>query len=111
MIFISCTFFYFFVGRASFAQERIVLDEQIRFSSTDNINMYVIPLLYRISSSTNHLSITRFHRAFQAVIMKHSILRTAIYIDTNGVIIQHCLDAGDVMDDLRPYNFSVLNLG
>ena len=74
--------------------------------------MYVIPLLYRISSSTNHLSITRFHQALQAVIMKHSILRTAIYLDTNGVIIQHCLDAARaVMDDLRPYNFSILNLG
>ena len=72
--------------------------------------MYVIPLLYRISSSTNHLSITRFHQTLQAVIMKHSILRTAIYLDTNGVIIQHCLDAHAVMDDLRPYNFSILNL-
>ena len=74
--------------------------------------MYVIPLLYRISSSTNHLSMIRFHQAFQAVIMKHSILRTAIYLDTNGVIIQHCLDAARaVMDDLRSYNFSILNLG
>ena len=72
--------------------------------------MYVIPLLYRISSSTNHLSITRFHQALQAVIMKHSILRTAIYLDTNGVIIQHSLDARAVMDDLRPYNFSILIL-
>ena len=33
VIIISCTFFDFLVGRASFAQERIVLDEQIRFSS------------------------------------------------------------------------------
>ena len=72
--------------------------------------MYVIPLLYRISSSTNHLSITRFHQALQAIIMKHSILRTAIYLDINGVIIQYCLDACAVMDDLRSYNFSILNL-
>ena len=59
-------------------------------------------LLYRISSSTNHLSITRLHRALQVVIMEHSILRTAIYLDTNGVIIQHCLDAGTVIGDTSP---------
>ena len=100
--------FCFFVGRASFAQERIYLDEQIRFSSTHNNNMYVIPLLYRISSSTNHLSITRFHQALQAVIMKHSILRTTLYLDTNGVIMQHCLDARAVMNVMNSKSFSVL---
>ena len=102
--------FCFFVGRASFAQERIVLDEQIRFSSADNNNIYAIPLLYRISSSTNHLSITRFHQAFQAVIMKHSILRTALYLDTNGVIMQHCLDARAVMNVMNSNSFSILNM-
>ena len=102
---------YFFVARASFAQERIILDEQIRFSSTDNNNMYVIPLLYRISPSTNHRSITRLHHAFQAVIVKHSILRSALYLDTNGVIIQHCLDPRIIVDNTKPYSFSILNLG
>ena len=67
--------------------------------------MYVIPLLYRISSSTSHLSITRLHRALQAVIMKHSILRTALHLGTNGIIIQHAIN-----DQLKPYSFSILNL-
>ncbi|CAF4450802.1 unnamed protein product, partial [Adineta steineri] len=75
------------LARASFAQERIYLDEQIRFSSnkTTMNNMYVIPLLYRISSMKDDVSITRLHHAFQSVITKHNILRTALYInDTNG---------------------------
>ncbi|CAF3965720.1 unnamed protein product, partial [Adineta steineri] len=81
-------------ARASFAQERIYLDEQIRFSSnkTRMNNMYVIPLLYRISSINDHISITRLFHAFQSVITKHNILRTALYMDANGHIIQHCLD-------------------
>ena len=100
---------YLFLARASFAQERILLDEQIRFSSVDHNNIYVVSLLYRISPSTNHLTITRLHHAFQAVIIKHSILRTALYLDTNGIIIQHCLDARVVIGDMRLYSFSVLN--
>ncbi|CAF4114331.1 unnamed protein product, partial [Adineta steineri] len=101
-------------ARASFAQERIYLDEQIRFSSnkTTMNNMYVIPLLYRISSIDDHVSITRFHRAFQSVITKHNILRTVLYIDdTNGNITQHCLDANIVLnDDMKSYGLTIVNL-
>ncbi|CAF4252816.1 unnamed protein product, partial [Adineta steineri] len=76
-------------SRASFAQERIYLDEQIRFSSTNNnTNIYVIPLIYRISSMNDHISISRLQHAFQSIIRKHQILRTALYLDTNGTIIQ-----------------------
>ena len=71
--------------------------------------MYAIPLLYRIPSSINHLSSVRLQRALQAVIIKHSILRTALCLDTNGVIIQHCLDAHVILDQMKPYHFSVLN--
>ncbi|CAF1581935.1 unnamed protein product, partial [Adineta steineri] len=89
-------------ARASFAQERIYLDEQIRFSSnkTKMNNMYVIPLMYRISSINDHISITRLHHAFQSVITKHNILRTALYIDdANGNIVQHCLDANIILNE------------
>ncbi|CAF1255694.1 unnamed protein product [Adineta steineri] len=88
-------------ARASFAQERIYLDEQIRFSSKTTMNnMYVIPLLYHISSMNDHVSITQLQHAFQSVITKHNILRTALFIDdTNGNIIQHCLDAKIVLND------------
>ncbi|CAF1500373.1 unnamed protein product, partial [Adineta steineri] len=95
------------LARVSFAQERIYLDEQIRFSSnkTTRNNMYVIPLLYRISSMNDHISITRLHHAFQSVITKHNILRTALYLyDKNGNIIQHCLDANIILNDDMKFN-------
>ncbi|CAF1363074.1 unnamed protein product [Adineta steineri] len=102
------------LATASFAQDRIYLDEQIRFSSnkTTMNNMYVIPLLYRISSMNDHISIIRLHHAFQSVITKHTILRTALYIDdTNGRIIQHCLDANIILnDDMKSYGLTIINL-
>ncbi|CAF4178253.1 unnamed protein product, partial [Adineta steineri] len=101
-------------ARASFAQERIYLDEQIRFSSnrTTMNNMYVVPVLYRISSMHDHVSITRLHHAFQNVIKKHNILRTALYIDdTNGSIIQHCLDTNIILDGGTKSNgLTIINL-
>ncbi|CAF4154501.1 unnamed protein product, partial [Adineta steineri] len=100
-------------ARASFAQERIYLDEQVRFSSkkTTINNMYVIPLLYRISSMNDHVSITRLFHAFQSVITKHNILRTALYIDTNGNIIQHCLHTKIVLnDEIKSNGFTIVNI-
>ncbi|CAM4989266.1 unnamed protein product, partial [Rotaria socialis] len=102
------------LARASLAQERIYLDEQIRFSSnkTTMNNMYVIPLLYRISSMKNDVSITRLHHAVRSVISKHNILRTALYIDdTNGHIIQHYLDPNIILnDDTKSYDLTIVNL-
>ncbi|CAF1451442.1 unnamed protein product, partial [Adineta steineri] len=101
-------------ARASFAQERIYLDEQIRFSSnkTTMNNMYVIPLLYRISSMKDDVSITRLHHAFQSVITKHNILRTALYIDdTNGNIIQHFSDTHIILnDDMKSCGLTIINV-
>ncbi|CAF1529722.1 unnamed protein product, partial [Adineta steineri] len=100
-------------ARASFAQERIYLDEQIRFSSNTTTinNMYVIPLLYRISSINDRISITRLHHAFQSVITKHDILRTALYLDANDRILQHCLDANVILDsDVKSHGFTIINL-
>ncbi|CAF4342835.1 unnamed protein product, partial [Adineta steineri] len=96
-------------ARASFAQERIYLDEQIRFSSNETImnNMYAIPLLYRISTMNDHVSITRLCHALQSVIKKHSILRTALYLDTNGVIMQ---DASLLSNAFETHTFSVINI-
>ncbi|CAF4227212.1 unnamed protein product [Rotaria sordida] len=94
----------------SFSQERIFLDEQIRFSSKSNNVIYAIPLLFRVSSVKNDVSITRLHHALQFVIEKHSILRTALHIDTNGIIIQHCLNVNINNDDIKSYGFSVINL-
>ncbi|CAF4187777.1 unnamed protein product [Adineta steineri] len=90
------------------------LDDQIRFSSSNSTmnNMYVIPLLYRISSIDDHVSIIRFHHAFQSVITKHNILRTALYIDdTNDNIIQHSLDASMILNyHMKTYGLTIVNL-
>ncbi|CAF3939141.1 unnamed protein product [Adineta steineri] len=98
-------------AKASFAQERIFLDEQIRFSSTgNNTNIYVIPLIYRISSINDHISISRLQYAFQSIIRKHQILRTSLYLDMNGVIVQNCLDTNVIIDDKKSSEFSMINL-
>ncbi|CAF1478947.1 unnamed protein product, partial [Adineta steineri] len=38
------------------------------------------------------------------------ILRTALYLDTNGVVVQHCLDVNIVTDDVKLFGFSVIDL-
>ncbi|CAF1397974.1 unnamed protein product [Adineta steineri] len=105
---------YLIQARASFAQQRIYLDEQIRFSSNQTTmnNMYVIPLLYRISSMNNHISTSRLQHAFQSIMRKHQILRTALHIDgTNSNIIQHCLDANIIFnDDMQSYGLTIVNI-
>jgi NRPS condensation-like uncharacterized protein/aryl carrier-like protein len=105
----STIFYLFIVARASFAQERIFLDEQIRFASKTNNIIYLIPHLYRITSSTNHISISRLCRALQAVIKRHDILRTGFHLDANGTIMQHCLDM-TITNDMKSVEFSVINL-
>ena len=73
--------------------------------------MYVIPLIYRLSSSTsNHLSIIRLCHAFQHVIARHNILRSALYLDSNGTILQHYLDATTILNNIKPFVFSIINL-
>ncbi|CAF1627454.1 unnamed protein product [Adineta ricciae] len=97
-------------ARASFAQERIFLDEQIRFSTKNDYTMYVIPMLYRISSSTNPLSVSRLCRAFHSVLIKHNVLRTALYVNADGIVVQRCLDTNIITDDTKPFGFSVINV-
>ncbi|CAF4145005.1 unnamed protein product, partial [Adineta steineri] len=99
-------------ARASFAQERIYLDEQIRFASnkTTMNNMYVIPSFYRISSMNDDISIARLHHAFQSTIIKHNILRTALYLDTNGNIVQRHLDANAIINNKKSSRFSMIDL-
>jgi NRPS condensation-like uncharacterized protein/aryl carrier-like protein len=108
--FLSTIFCLFVVAQASFAQERIYLDEHIRFAAKKDNVMYLIPEFYRITSTTNHVSISRLRRAFQAVITRHEIFRTALYLDTNGTIMQHCLDMTFTHDDMKPNGFLVINI-
>ncbi|CAF1543966.1 unnamed protein product, partial [Adineta ricciae] len=99
------------LGIASFAQQRIFLDEQIRLSSAASKNIYAIPHLYRLSAENSHISISRFHQALHAVIMKHSILRTALYLHTDGTIVQECLSGNMSPNEEQPvYGFTVMDL-
>ncbi|CAF4082952.1 unnamed protein product, partial [Adineta steineri] len=97
-------------ARASFAQERIFLDEQIRFPSKHHNFMYCNPLVYRILTTNNHLSIDRLHRALHTAVTKHRVLRTGFYLDINGMIMQYCLGINATINDQEPYGFSVVNI-
>ena len=97
------------LGQVSFTQERIFLDEKIRFASKGN-RMYAVPLVYRISSGSKSLSISRLHRALHAVVLKHPILRTALLVDKNGMVIQSliALDSSEGSDQ-QSFGFAVLD--
>ncbi|CAF1433641.1 unnamed protein product [Adineta steineri] len=68
-------------GAASFAQERIWLDEKIHHdpSISPAMHNFVLPLVIKHGS----MSIERIRSAIVAVLEQHEILRTAIYFDEN----------------------------
>ncbi|CAF4066371.1 unnamed protein product, partial [Rotaria magnacalcarata] len=69
-------------GRASFAQERIWLDERVRFNpDKPQLAIYNMPFLYHIESGT--MSIVRLRHALQLVVKKHQALRTALFFDSD----------------------------
>ena len=74
-----------FTGIASFAQERIFLDEQVRFSS--QIAIYNEVTALRVVRGS--LSLDRLSQAVRSVLNKHKILRTSlIYNDDDGTLHQ-----------------------
>ncbi|CAF4075682.1 unnamed protein product, partial [Adineta steineri] len=74
-------------GIASFAQERIFLDEQVRFSS--DIAVYNEVLTLRVVQGT--LSLNRLLQAFRYVLNKHKILRTSLMFDNDNGILKQCI--------------------
>jgi hypothetical protein len=76
-------------GIASFAQERIFLDEQVRFSSEIAIyNELNVLRVVNGSLSTNRLLV-----ALQYVLKKHTVLRTSlIFNNENGTLKQYVTD-------------------
>ena len=77
-------------GEASFAQSRILLDEQIRMQrlSEKNLTVYNSPLLFRVSD--NSLSIECLRQVLAKITEKHTILRTSLRFDSaNGNLMQH----------------------
>ncbi|CAF4044383.1 unnamed protein product [Rotaria sp. Silwood2] len=78
-------------GAASFAQERIFLDEQIRFS--DNVAVYNVVAAFRLINGS--LSVERLQRAIQSVLKKHQILRTSIFLDRKDGILKQRIEHSD----------------
>jgi hypothetical protein len=79
------TAFVPFTGIASFAQERIFLDEQIRFSS--HIAIYNELVVLRVAHGS--LSMTRLATALRSVLARHQAFRTAlIYSNDQGCLRQ-----------------------
>ncbi|UJR22117.1 hypothetical protein I4U23_025181 [Adineta vaga] len=76
-------------GIASFAQERIFLDEQVRFSS--QIAIYNELAALRLTNSS--LSVDRLTKALRSILSKHKILRTSLVFNhDNNTLIQHIND-------------------
>ncbi|CAF3939902.1 unnamed protein product, partial [Adineta steineri] len=76
-------------GIASYAQERIFLDEQVRFSN--QIAIYNELLIQRVKKG--FLSVNRLLQALRYVLSKHKILRTSlVFNDEAGILKQSITD-------------------
>ena len=87
---------------ASFAQQRLWMDEQIRFNNSmaKQTSVYNEILAFKLSSFTP-LSIHRLHQALELIVTKHVTLRTALIYDEDK-LIQKALP---ISDDI--YNIEV----
>jgi hypothetical protein len=76
-----------FTGIASFAQERIFLDEQVRFSS--NVAIYNELSVLRVVQGS--LSVHHLLQTLQYVLQKHTILRTSLIFNNTDSTLQQCI--------------------
>ncbi|CAF3797720.1 unnamed protein product [Adineta steineri] len=74
-------------GVASFAQERIFLDEQVRFSS----NIAIYNELITLQVVQGSLSFNRLLQAFRNVLNKHKILRTSLIFNNDNSSLKQCI--------------------
>ncbi|CAF3913293.1 unnamed protein product [Adineta steineri] len=74
-------------GIASFAQERIFLDEQVRFSS----DIAVYNELITLQVIQGSLSLTRLLQALRYVLNKHKILRTSLMLNNDNGSLKQCI--------------------
>ncbi|CAF4306541.1 unnamed protein product, partial [Adineta steineri] len=74
-------------GIASFAQERIFLDEQVRFSS----DIAVYNELFTLQVIQGSLSFNRLLQAFRYVLNEHRILRTSLMFNNDDGILRQCI--------------------
>ncbi|CAF1082315.1 unnamed protein product [Adineta steineri] len=74
-------------GIASFAQERIFLDEQVRFSS----DIAIYNELFTLQVVQGSLSLNRLLQAFRYVLNKHRILRTSLIFNNDNSSLKQCI--------------------
>ncbi|CAF4118284.1 unnamed protein product, partial [Adineta steineri] len=74
-------------GVASFAQERIFLDEQVRFSS----DIAIYNELSTLQVVQGSLSFNRLLQAFRYVLNKHKILRTSLIFNNDNSSLKQCI--------------------
>ncbi|CAF4175624.1 unnamed protein product, partial [Adineta steineri] len=74
-------------GVASFAQERIFLDEQVRFSG----DIAVYNELITLQIVQGSLSFNRLLQAFRYVLHKHKILRTSLMFNNDNSSLKQCI--------------------
>ncbi|CAF1161511.1 unnamed protein product [Adineta steineri] len=74
-------------GVASFAQERIFLDEQVRFSS----DIAIYNELFTLQVVQGSLSSERLLQAFRCVLNKHKILRTSLMFNSDNSSLKQCV--------------------
>ncbi|CAF0983464.1 unnamed protein product [Adineta steineri] len=74
-------------GIASFAQERIFLDEQVRFSS----DIAIYNELSTLQVVQGSLSFNRLLQAFRYVLNKHKVLRTSLILNNDNSSLKQCI--------------------
>ncbi|CAF4075437.1 unnamed protein product, partial [Adineta steineri] len=74
-------------GVASFAQERIFLDEQVRFSS----DIAIYNELFALQVVQESLSLNRLLQAFRYVLNKHKVLRTFLVFNNDNSSLKQCI--------------------
>ncbi|CAF4452476.1 unnamed protein product, partial [Adineta steineri] len=72
---------------ASFAQERIFLDQQVRFSS----DIAIYNELSTLQVVQGSLSLNRLLQVFRYVLNKHKILRTSLIFNNNDGTLKQCI--------------------
>ena len=92
---------FFNIGAASFAQERIYLDQQLRFSSgrSDGSCIAVYNELTVLKITTGTISVLRLRQAIGSLLMKHPTLRTSIDFNiAKTMLIQRLTQRHDTFD-------------
>ncbi|CAF4205657.1 unnamed protein product, partial [Adineta steineri] len=74
-------------GIASFAQERIFLDEQVRFSS----DIAIYNELSALQIVQGSLSLNLLLQAFRYVLNKHEVLRTSLIFNNDNSSLKQCI--------------------